>query len=366
MNKGVKVVEASAFLALTEHIVYYRVAGLSQDAEDNIHIKNKVIAKISRKEVAIPFMQAAPENFVKSLLEKGKITPEQAELAKQVPMADDITVEADSGGHTDNRPLVALLPIIIRLRDEMQKQNSFVTNIRIGAAGGISTPASALAAFMMGAAYVVTGSVNQACIEAGTSDHVRKLLQKVKSTDVMGAPASDMFEMGVDLQVLKLGTLFGPRAKKLYDYYKKYQSIDEIPAVERQNLEEKVFRKPLEEIWQSCIEFFKQRDPEQIERAKNNPRRKMALIFRWYLGLSSNWANAGTPDRILDYQIWCGPSMGAFNDWVKGTYLEHYENRKVADVAMQIMEGAAYLYRIQSLKMQGVNFSKELESVEVR
>ena len=57
--------------------------------------------------------------------------------------------------------------------------------------------------------------------------------------------------------------------------------------------------------------------------------------------------------------------MGAFNDWVKGTYLEHYENRKVADVAIQIMEGAAYLYRIQSLKMQGVDFPQELEKVEV-
>jgi hypothetical protein len=92
----------------------------------------------------------------------------------------------------------------------------------------------------------------------------------------------------------------------------------------------------------------------------------MALIFRWYLGLSSNWANAGTPDRILDYQIWYGPSMGAFNDWVKGTYLEHYENRRVADVAVQIMEGAAYLYRVQSLKMQGVNFDEGLEKVEVK
>ena len=365
LDMGVKVVEASAFLALTENIVYYRVAGLSRDAEKNVVIGNKVIAKISRKEVAIPFMKAPPEAFVQSLLKRGKITLVQAELAKQVPMADDITVEADSGGHTDNRPLVALLPIIIQLRDEMQKENSFATKIRIGAAGGISTPASALAAFMMGAAYVVTGSVNQACVEAGTSEHVRKLLQVVESTDVMGAPASDMFEMGVDLQVLKRGTLFGPRAKKLYHYYKTYGSIDEIPSIDRKNLEEKVFRKPLEEIWQSCIEFFRQRDPEQIERAKGNPRRKMALIFRWYLGLSSNWANAGTPDRILDYQIWCGPSMGAFNDWVKGTRLEHYENRKVADVAVQIMEGAAYLYRVQSLKMQGVEFSVELERVAI-
>ena len=46
----------------------------------------------------------------------------------------------------------------------------------------------------------------------------------------MGAPASDMFEMGVELQVLKRGSMFGPRAKKLYDYYKTYKSIDEIPA----------------------------------------------------------------------------------------------------------------------------------------
>lgn len=361
LKKGVTVVEASAFLALTEHIVRYRVAGLSQDAEGNIQIKNKVIAKISRKEVAAPFMQAAPDNFLKILLEKGKITPLQAELAKQVPMADDITVEADSGGHTDNRPLVALLPVIIGLRDEMQEKYQFAQRIRIGAAGGISTPASALAAFMMGAAYVVTGSVNQACAEAGTSEHVRKLLQKVATTDVMMAPASDMFEMGVELQVLKPGTLFGPRAKKLYEFYKQFNSIDDIPVAEREKLEKQVFKAPLEEIWQSCIEFFQQRDPEQIERAKDNPHRKMALIFRWYLGLSSNWANAGTKGRELDYQIWCGPSMGSFNDWVKGTYLEEYQNRKAADVAEQIMQGAAYLYRVQALKMQGVGLPVKME-----
>lgn len=361
LEKGIHVVEASAFLALTEHIVHYRVAGLGQDANGKIQINNKVIAKISRKEVARHFMQPAPASFLKSLLEKGKITALQAELARKVPMADDITVEADSGGHTDNRPLVALLPIIIQLRDELQEKHQFAQKIRIGAAGGISTPASALAAFMMGAAYVVTGSVNQACIEAGTSEHVRKLLQTVASTDIMMAPASDMFEMGVELQVLKRGTLFGPRAKKLYDYYKQYKSIDEIPVDDRLKLEQQIFRKPLEEIWQDCIDFFKKRDPEQIDRAKDNPHRKMALIFRWYLGLSSNWANAGTPDRAVDYQIWCGPSMGAFNDWVKGSYLESYQNRKAAEVAEQIMNGAAYLYRIQTLKMQGLTFPLEME-----
>ncbi|PSR11098.1 MAG: 2-nitropropane dioxygenase, partial [Bacteroidetes bacterium] len=338
LDQGIRVVEASAFLALTEHIVYYRVAGLSRGADGQVLIGNKVIAKISRREVAAPFMQAPPPALVAALLEQGKITALQAELAQHVPMADDITVEADSGGHTDNRPLVALLPIIIQLRDELQARHGFAQKIRIGAAGGIGTPAAALAAFMMGAAYVVTGSVNQACVEAGTSEHVRKLLQTVDSTDVMGAPASDMFEMGVELQVLKRGSLFGPRAKKLYEYYQRYRSIDEIPEEERTKLEKQLFRRSLEEIWQECIQFFAERDPEQIARAQDNPHRKMALIFRWYLGLSSNWANAGTPTRELDYQIWCGPAMGAFNDWVRGSYLEDYQNRRVADVAEQLMQ----------------------------
>ena len=80
----------------------------------------------------------------------------------------------------------------------------------------------------------------------------------------------------------------------------------------------------------------------------------MALVFRWYLGLSSRWSNAGVQGREFDYQIWCGPSMGAFNDWVRPTYLNDYRNRKVADVAQQLLIGAAYQQRIQVLKMQGI------------
>lgn len=360
LHNGVRVVEASAYLRLTPHIVYYRAAGLEQDAEGNTVINNKVIAKVSRREVAGHFMRPAPEKMLQQLVNEGKITSLQAQLAATIPVADDITVEADSGGHTDNRPMVALLPSITSLRDDIQKQYNYKQPIRIGAAGGIGTPAAALAAFMMGAAYIVTGSVNQACIESGTSTHVKQLLANVATTDVIMAPASDMFEMGVELQVLKRGTLFGPRAKKLYEFYSRYNSIEEIPSEEKEKLEKQLFRKPLEEIWQGCIDFFQERDPSQIERAMNNPKRKMALIFRWYLGLSSNWANAGVEDRKSDYQIWCGPAMGAFNDWVKGTYLEKAENRRVADVAEHIMSGVAYLYRVQALAVQGVELPEEL------
>lgn len=365
LGLGVRVVEASAFLNLTLNIVHYRVAGLSQDADGKTVINNKVIAKISRKEVASHFMQPAPIKYLNQLLEAGKITALQAQLAAKVPMADDITVEADSGGHTDNRPLVALLPSIVRLRDEMMQKHQFDFPIRIGAAGGISTPESALSAFMMGAAYIVTGSVNQACVEAGTSEHVRKLLATVSQTDVMMAPASDMFEMGVELQVLKRGTLFGPRAKKLYELYMKHDSIDEIDEKVRLKIEKTVFKKTFDEVWQGCIDFFNERDPRQIQRAQDNPKRKMALIFRWYLGLSSNWANKGVKERLTDMQIWCGPSMGAFNDWAKGSYLEAYQNREAADIALHIMEGAAYLYRVQALKTQGIHLDNDLANYQL-
>ncbi|BAY20483.1 2-nitropropane dioxygenase, NPD [Calothrix sp. NIES-2100] len=354
LKYGVKVVEASAFLDLTPNIVYYRVAGLSLNAANQIEIKNKVIAKISRREVASKFLQPPPARILKELVQQGLITELQATLAAQVPMADDITVEADSGGHTDNRPLVCLLPSIMALRDEIQEQYHYSKPIRVGVAGGIATPQSTLAAFMMGAAYVVTGSINQSCVESGACEHTKKLLAQAEMADVMMAPAADMFEMGVKLQVLKRGTMFPMRAQKLYELYRAYDSIEAIPLAEREKLEKQVFRKTIAEVWEGTAAYLSQKNPEKLGKAVNNPKLKMALIFRWYLGLSSRWSNSGEKGREVDYQIWCGPAMGSFNDWVRGTYLAEPQNRKVVDVANHLMTGAAFLYRIQSLKFQGL------------
>ncbi|HEY88410.1 MAG TPA: PfaD family polyunsaturated fatty acid/polyketide biosynthesis protein [Thermoflexia bacterium] len=354
LQYGVKVVEASAYLKLTPSIIRYRVAGLDVDARGRVIIRNRVLAKLSRREVATRFMRPPPEKLLRPLVAQGLITARQAELSKQVPMADDITVEADSGGHTDNRPLVGLLPSMLALRDEMQAEYQYETPVRVGAAGGIGTPQSALGAFMMGAAYIMTGSINQSCVEAGTSTWVKELLAQAQMPDVMLAPAADMFEMGVNVQVLKRGTLFPMRARKLYALYKNYQGLDEIPAAERERLEKRIFQRSWDAVWQECVAFFNERDPTQIEKARQNPRRKMALLFRWYLGQAAYWGISGAPARRMDYQIWCGPAMGAFNDWVRGTELEQPGKRHVVDVAQRIMNEAAYLYRVQALRMAGV------------
>jgi PfaD family protein len=350
----VRTVEASAFLDITPNIVYYRAAGLSLDSNNQIEINNKIIAKVSRREVASKFLAPAPLKMLQELVEEGLITELQATLAQKVPMADDITVEADSGGHTDNRPLVCLLPSILELRDDIQQQYGYSNPVRIGVAGGIATPQSALAAFMMGAAYVVTGSINQSCVEAGTCEHTKQLLAQAEMTDVIMAPAADMFEMGVKLQVLKRGTLFGMRSQLLSDIYQRYNSIEDIPLAEREKLEKQIFRQSLDSIWSSTQTYLAQSNPQKLARAAKNPKFKMALIFRWYLGLSSRWSKSGEKGRETDYQIWCGPAMGAFNNWVKDTYLAQPQNRHVVDIAQHILTGAAYLYRLQTLKLQGV------------
>ncbi|MEX2015432.1 MAG: PfaD family polyunsaturated fatty acid/polyketide biosynthesis protein [Candidatus Hydrogenedentales bacterium] len=354
IRRGVRLVEASAYLRLTLPIVRYRVHGIHRDASGAVVAPNKIIAKVSRVEIAQHFFTPPPEKLLAKLVESGDITAEQARLAEYIPMAQDVTAEADSGGHTDNRPAIGLLPTLLAFRDQMQARHHYAEPLRVGLGGGIATPASALGAFAMGAAYVLTGTINQACVEAGTSDRVRQMLAEAGPADVAMAPAADMFEMGVKLQVLKRGTMFAQRAGKLYELYRAHGDLDAIPAEERAKLEATVFRKSIDEVWRETKAFFAGRDPRQIERAARDKRHKMALVFRWYLGQSSNWANAGLEERQMDYQVWCGPAMGAFNEWVRGSWLETPANRRVVDVARNILYGAAVLQRVNALRQQGV------------
>merc|ERR1719424_1723406 len=184
-------------------------------------------------------LRPPPAEMVQKLLTQGLITAEQARLAATVTMCDDVCVEADSGGHTDNRPLQVLLPVIIARRDAVKLETG--VHVRVGAGGGIGCPEAAAAAFAMAADFVVTGTINQLARQSGTCDTVREQLSKATYSDVVMAPAADMFESGVKLQVLKKGTMFPSRALKLYELFLAYPSLDAIPADVRQRLEKTVF-----------------------------------------------------------------------------------------------------------------------------
>ncbi len=44
-----------------------------------------------------------------------------------------------------------------------------------------------------------------------------------------------------------------------------------------------------------------------------------------------------------DYAIPCGPALGAFNQWVKGTSLEDWRNRHVDEIGVMLMQQTAQL-----------------------
>lgn len=339
LKHGVQCVEASAYMqSLSLALVKYRLKGLSKNSSNQIEIKNKIMAKVSRPEVAEAFMSPAPDRIVKKLLEVNKVSAEEVDLAKRVPMADHVCVEADSGGHTDQGVAYVLMPAMLKLRDEMMAKNNYAKRIGIGAAGGIGTPEAAAAAFILGAEFILTGSINQCTVEAGTSDIVKDLLQQMNVQDTEYAVSGDMFEIGAKVQLLSKGLFFPARAKKLYEVYQRYNSLDEIDEKTRKQIQERYFKKNFDEVYEITKSYWIDRDPQQIEKAEKNPKHKMALVFRWYYFHAIQAASEGNERLKVDFQILTGPCLGAFNQWVKGTDLEDWRNRHVDQIGLKLLD----------------------------
>ena len=350
LRHHINIIEASAFMDITLPLVRYRTAGLHCDTAGKIITPNRIIAKVSRAELVHKFFSPPPVAMLENLQRQGLLAATQVRLAQQIPLADCVTAEADSGGHTDKQALVSILPTFLKIKELFASRYQH-HRLYVGAAGGIAEPRSALAAFSMGAAYVVSGSINQCCVEAQTSTTVKELLAQAQPADIAMAAAADMFEMGIQVQVLKRGTMFPMRAQRLYQLYRTYDSIAALPVAEQKNLAENFFHAPLDKVWQDTAVYFQQHDPQQLAKADRHPKHKLALLFRTYLGKSSRWARHDDPQHRLDFQIWCGAAMGNFNAWVADSCLDPLPQRQVASVAMNILFGAALLARLNLLRM---------------
>jgi PfaD family protein len=180
------------------------------------------------------------------------------------------------------------------------------------------------------------------------------MLAAADLTDVAMAPSPDMFEMGVKVQVLKRGTMFASRASLLRELYRAHSGLDDLPADAVARIEREIFQRPVADVWEETRTFFASRDPREIERAERDPKHKMALVFRWYIGLASHWAIQGLANRKMDFQIWCGPAMGSFNRWARGSFLADRANRGVVQIALNLLEGAAVITRAQQLRSIGL------------
>lgn len=354
LRHAVRRISASAYTDITSAVARCAVTGLRVGRDGTIVRPVWLFAKVSRPETAAAFLSPVPQRILDTLVGRGQLTADEAWLAARVPVATDVTVEADSGGHTDNRPLSAVLPAVLALRDELSDRYGYQQPVRVGAAGGLGTPLAVAGAFALGAAYVLTGSVNQLAVESGVSDDARALLAQADLADVAMAPAADMFEMGVRVQVLRRGTMYAMRAGRLYEVYRDHASLDAVPAAALAALERDVLHATVEEIWSETRAFWQQRDPGQLVRAERDPRHRMALVFRWYLGKSSRWAIDGDTGRRTDYQLWAGPAVGAFNRWTRGTFLAEPGERTVTQIALNLLEGAAVVTRAHQARTFGV------------
>lgn len=119
--------------------------------------------------------------------------------------------------------------------------------------------------------------------------------------------------------------------------------LDEIDERSRAQIQERYFKRSFESVWEETRGFYAEAAPEEIAKAEANPKHKMALIFRWYFVHTMRLAETGSAEQKVDYQIHCGPALGAFNQWVRGSALEDWRNRRVAEIALMLMEATAAL-----------------------
>ncbi|WP_412540280.1 hypothetical protein R8Z50_31375 [Longispora sp. K20-0274] len=142
---GVRYVDATGYSEPTPALLRYRFAAGPRQLLLN---------------VASP---AAAEAFLRppsgAALRAAGLAPEASDAGP--PVATDIAV---LGGN------VAHLLALVRMRDRLGSPT------RIGYGGGLGTPEGVAAAFVLGADFVVAGSVNHPTPEAGATDEVRDAL----------------------------------------------------------------------------------------------------------------------------------------------------------------------------------------------
>ncbi|CAL9585126.1 hypothetical protein SUDANB176_05118 [Streptomyces sp. enrichment culture] len=316
LRNGVRTVEASGFLRITPALVRYRLAG------------GRVLAKVSSTDMAAAFLAPPPRPLVERLVAEGQVDARDAERHSGLPMADDLCVEVGSAWFDDAvGSLTTLLPAVLRLRDERTGPGP---RVHVGAAGGIGTPEAAAAAFMMGADFLLTGSVNQCTPQAATSAEVKDLLQRLDVHDVALTPAPEMFELGMRVRAVRRGVFLPARAAKLHDLWVRHDSFEDIDEPTRRHIEDGFLRGTFDEA---------------AAGATGDAKARMAAAFRTYLDRGFDLARRGEPGRRVDYLVYCGPAMGAFNAWVAGTDLASWQARDVDTVAERLLTETADLLR---------------------
>ncbi|WP_103534489.1 ACP S-malonyltransferase [Streptomyces sp. SM11] len=333
IREDVRFVEASTHVEVTPALVRHRLTGARVLPDGTVHVPRKILAKVTRPDSGRLFLEPPPAALVSRLVEQGLLSTEEAAAGSRVALADDVCAVGDAGDHSDMAALWALLPALRGLRAEL---GGVAGAVRIGAGGGIGAPESAAASFVLGADFVLTGSINACTAESGTSVAAKDLLQAADVHDTAFAPYGNLFELGGRTRVLRKGVLFHARAGKLHDLWRNHDSWEAVPAAARAKVERDYLGASFEEILARSGNSSVGSRGQALD-----PKRRMALVFRWYCAQAAIWAIEGTPGRVANYQIPCGPALGACNRWLAGTPLHAWADRHADELAERLMTEAA-------------------------
>jgi trans-AT polyketide synthase/acyltransferase/oxidoreductase domain-containing protein len=333
LRLDVRSIEVSGFVEPSDDLVRYRLSGLRPGPDGPAVPARRLLAKVSRPDVAARFLDPPPDPVVRRLLDRGLISAAEAALSGTVPMADDVCAEAEPAGPLDG---FSLLPAVLRARAESAGRTPG-RRPRVGLAGGLGSPAAVAAAFTLGADFVLTGSVNLCTAEAGASDAVKDLLATAGPEDFTTAPGTGTVEEGGRVAVLRKGGFAAARSAELYQAYQRHRGGAETldPAL-RGRLERHLGRS-FDEVWAAIGADPGRWEPAVVRRAERDGHARLALLVRWYLVEGRRRAGAGAPADRLDSLIRGGPALGTFNCEVRGTTLADWRRRHVEDVANYLM-----------------------------
>lgn len=325
VRHGLRHAEAPAAGGVADALLRWRFTG-----------PRSLLVKVGRLSDAERFLRPPPREALERLVRAGVLGVAEARAAERAPVATDVCVEAMPvwlcGG--DSGP--ALLPAVVGLRDGIAADLGYERAPRVGAGGGLGTPSAVAAAFLSGADFVLTGSVNQCTPEARTSNVVKDLLATLDVDDTVEAPAGERFELGGRGRVVRRGTLFGPRAELLFRAYRDHGGLHELPGRTRRTIERDLFGEDLESVGERVGAA-----PAGAARSgEDHARHRMAAVFRSYFERASALALDGVPGEQFNYRIPCGPAMGAFNRYAAGTALAPWSARRVDVVATALLDGA--------------------------
>jgi trans-AT polyketide synthase/acyltransferase/oxidoreductase domain-containing protein len=189
----------------------------------------------------------------------------------------------------------------------------------------------------LGADFVLTGSVNLATVESRLGERVKDLLAGVDVQDTAYAPFGDLFELGGRARVVKKGVLFHARANRLYDIWRAHDDWRQVDVDARQQVEQRWLRASFDDVYAKLRQDLPAGEPEP------DAKRAMALVFRWYCAQARRAAVNGDPAYEVDWEVCCGPALGAANRWLRGTALAAWRDRHVDEVGRRLMSEASLI-----------------------